>query len=83
MRSEALRWDGYDDAVIGYAMIKREGRYRHCLVYSLGLMLEVAKRQIHAEEGEDVSILAQEYVEHNILGAYIGPHTPIVVDQWV
>ena len=82
-RAEALKWDGYDDAIVGYAMVKRDGRYRHCIVYSLNLLHEITKAGMSAAEGDDLDSMAEEYVEFNILGAYIGPNTPIVVDRWL
>jgi hypothetical protein len=62
--SETIFWDNLDGAIIG---VSTDGR----VVYSMERMLEYFQS---TGMSEDESI---EYVDFNILGAYIGEHTPI------
>ena len=76
-----MKIEGYDDAIIGPAMVWTEdGNLRDVLVYDAEKIREkLMKRDgMTAEE-------AREYIEFNIEGAYMGPHTAIVVwpnDEW-
>ncbi len=76
-----LKIEGHDDAIIGPAMVWTEdGNLRDVLVYDAEKIREkLMKRDgMTAEE-------AREYIEFNIEGAYMGPHTAIVGwpnDEW-
>lgn len=63
---ESIFWDGCDDAVIG---ITPDGK----VVYSIEKLWEV----FIAQGMSDVE--AVEWVDYNILGAYVGEYTPIHV----
>lgn len=68
-----LKIDGYDDAIIGQALIWQDKSRREVLVYSGEKIREILMRDgMSAEE-------ADEYIEFNIEGAYVGPHTPVIV----
>ena len=76
-----IKIDGYDDAIIGPAMVWTEdGNLRDVLVYDgEGIRQILMKRDGMSFED------AREFIEFNIEGAYMGPHTAIVVwpnDQW-
>jgi hypothetical protein len=65
---EILKADGFDDAVIGIE--ERSGR----LVYDVNLMISI----LIVDEGmseED----AIEYLDYNVIGAYVGEQTPIYI----
>ena len=76
-----LKIDGHDDAIIGPAMVWTEdGNLRDVLVYDA----EVIRQTLMTRDGMS-SDEAREYIEFNIEGAYMGPHTAILVwpdDQW-
>ena len=76
-----IKIDGYDEAIIGPAMVWTEdGNLRDVLVYDgEGIRQILMKRDGMSFED------AREFIEFNIEGAYMGPHTAIVVwpnDQW-
>lgn len=86
----ALTFDGMDDAIVGYAVVYREGAWRGIFVYSRDRMEEVLmtgwKKNSQSDdpcEDEQSRFDAMEYVDYNIAGGYLGPHTPIVADQWL
>lgn len=64
--AEAILWDGCDDALIG---ITPNGE----AVYSIEKLWDVFIAQGMTEEE------AVEWVDYNILGAYVGDFTPIHV----
>ena len=75
-----LKIDGFDDAVIGPAMVWRDKGPRDVLVYDAEKIRETLMKRdgMSAEE-------AREYIEFNIEGAYVGEHTPVLVwpqDEW-
>lgn len=65
-----LKIDGFDDCVIGY--VHPCGR-EPMLVYDEELIL--ARLMEDGTSRED----AQEYIDFNITGAYMGPGTPLVL----
>lgn len=68
---ELLFMDGLDDAIIGVAE-----RDSHPIVaYSIMKILESL-----VERGMDMHE-AREYMDFNILGAYVGEYTPLIVDD--
>lgn len=69
---EAVLWDGCDDALIG---MTNNG----VAVYSIGKLQEIFLNQFKesAESDDEALNDAIEWVEYNILGAYVGEHTPI------
>jgi len=75
-----LKIDGFDDAVIGPAMVWRDKGLCDVLVYDAEKIRETLMKRdgMSAEE-------AREYIEFNIEGAYVGEHTPVLVwpqDEW-
>ena len=70
-----LRIDGYDEAIIGPAMIwDGFGKRVSVLVYSAEQIRAILMDREGMDEEE-----AREFIEFNIEGAYMGPHTPILV----
>lgn len=62
---EAIVWDGFDEAIIGY---DNRGR----LVYDIDLMVEALTRQDEMSEEE-----AMEFLDYNTLNTFVGDLTPI------
>lgn len=70
---EALFMDGLDDAIIGVTV--GQPGMEALVVYDEDLILaEVEKQGASREEAED-------YYGFNIQGAYVGPHTPIIIKR--
>jgi hypothetical protein len=65
---ELLKADGFDGAVIGIEL--RQNR----LVYDVNKMIEILIIRDNMSEDE-----ALEYIEFNVIGAYVGEQTPIYV----
>lgn len=74
-----IRYQGYDEAVIGPANIWRGHERVEVLVYDGEKIQEILMRDgCSAEE-------AREFIEFNIEGGYLGIETPVVVwpnDIW-
>lgn len=70
-----LKIDGFDDAVIGPALIwDGVGRRITVLVYNAEQIRAILMDRDGMDEEE-----AREFIEFNIEGAYMGPHTPVLV----
>lgn len=71
---------GYDDSVIGPAMIWQNNTQVAVLVYDAeSIRNKLVSEGMSREE-------AREYIEFNLEGAYTGPDTPILVwteDVWL
>ncbi len=74
-----IKYNGYDEAIIGPASIWRESTQVSVLVYDAEKIREVLMRDgMDAEE-------AREFIEFNIEGGYLGVTTPVLVwpqDFW-
>lgn len=68
---EALKADGFDDAIIGIA--SRCGQ-NDLIAYDVSKILMVLQERDGMTEDE-----AQEFFEFNIIGAYMGENTPIFI----
>ena len=68
-----LRFDGFDEAVIGVCMSHWHGE-DGVLVYAFDAMIEllVSRDGMTHEE-------ASEFIHFNTIGAYVGTSTPIVI----
>ena len=66
------KYEGYDEAIIGPAMIWRDLEQVNVLVYDAEKIREILMRDgCSAEE-------AREFIEFNIEGAYLGIDTPVL-----
>jgi len=75
---EALKVDGYDDAVLGLVEVfTPEGRNPR-LLYDYDKMVDICAAQMEGgdEDDDERRRMAEEYVEFNIMDAYMGPSTP-------
>jgi len=74
-----IKYDGYDEAIIGPASIWRDSTTVSVLVYDAEKIREILMRDgMYAEE-------AREFIEFNIEGGYLGIETPVLVwpnDIW-
>lgn len=74
-----IKYDLFSEAVIGPAMIWRDQGLVDVLIYDGERMREICMKDgMTADE-------AREFIEFNYEGAYLGPHTPIIVwpdDHW-
>lgn len=70
---EALTMDGFDDAIIGLA--RRCGQ-PDLVAYSYKMMIDVMMTRDKCTFEE-----AQEYIEFNCVGAWMGLMTPIIVED--
>ena len=70
--SDALLADGFEDALIGYGR-----QFVHDVaIYDYGRCIEILiSREGMTEED------ATEFFEFNVIGAWVGPNTPIFMDE--
>ena len=66
---DALLYDNFEEAIIGIA--RRCGQPA-LAVYDRERCIEILKRHMSEEEAVD-------FFEYNTMGAWVGPHTPIVL----
>ena len=72
---DAILWDGYDDAIIGYCT--RNG----IAIYDEGKMIDIAVKELngHLHPNQNARKVAIEFLEYNVWSAYVGDFTPIHV----
>ncbi len=75
-----IKYEGYDEAILGPAFIWRDRQQVQVLVYDGEKIREILMKRdgMDAEE-------AREFIEFNIEGGYLGIHTPVLVwpnDIW-
>jgi len=70
-----IKFDGYDDAIIGVTDSWSGGERVDRLVYAGEKLVEILVDQGMPEE--DV----HEFIEFNIAGAFVGEQTPVIVWQ--
>ena len=71
MNPEAILWDGFDDALIGIG--ERCGQPA-LAIYSFNKMVDILILRDGMTDYE-----AMEYIEVNVTGGWLGPHTPIAL----
>lgn len=70
-----IRWDGLDDAIMGY-IDDRWGTGESRLMYSIDKMMQIFMDR-DGMSAED----AREYIDFNIIGAYVGKSTPVYFER--
>jgi uncharacterized protein YpmB len=74
-----IKYEGYDEAIIGPAMIWRDRQQVQVLVYDAEKIREILMKDgISSDE-------AREFIEFNIEGGYLGIETPVLAwsqDFW-
>ena len=68
-----LKWDGFDSAVIG---VGERNNTDSMIVYDYSKMVNVLMTRDGMAHEE-----AEEYIDFNIVGAWIGDTTPIIVNK--
>ena len=68
-----LKWDGFDSAVIG---VGERNNTDSMIVYDYSKMVNVLMTRDGMTYEE-----AEEYIDFNIVGAWIGDTTPIIVNK--
>lgn len=77
-------WDGFDDALVGFGKVLRNGELREVAIYSWERMVDVLLKARGGDENDENAIAIAEYLQTNILNAYLGHNTPVVlIDSWV
>lgn len=74
-----IKYEGYDEAIIGPSMIWRGHEQVSVLVYDAEKIREILMRDGMSSDE------AREFIEFNIEGAYLGIDTPVLVwtqDDW-
>jgi hypothetical protein len=71
---EALLADGFDDAILG---IGRRCGQPSLVVYSTPKCIKILMEDMDCSEEEAI-----EFFEFNVVGAWVGEHTPIFVDTY-
>ena len=68
-----LKWDGFDNAIIG---VGERNNTDSMIVYDYNKMVKilVTRDDMSYEE-------AEEFIDYNIVGAWIGDTTPIIVTK--
>jgi hypothetical protein len=69
-----IKYDGYDEAIIGPAFIWRDQTQVQVLVYDA----EGIRNILMQRDGMDADE-AREFIEFNIEGGYLGETTPVLV----
>jgi len=69
----AITYTGFDDAIIGYAK-RWYGETHATAIYDIELMADVLVNRDGMTREE-----ADEYIEFNILGGYIGEDAPLII----
>ena len=65
--------DGFDEAIIGFCYdLVAEGEYR--VIYSFNKCVDILKHDMSEEE-------AIEYMDFNVVGAYMGKKTPLFMRE--
>jgi hypothetical protein len=75
-----IKYDGYDEAIIGPANIWRDNTTVSVLVYDAEKIRAILMKRDGMEMDE-----AREFIEFNIEGGYLGIETPVLVwteDLW-
>ena len=68
-----LKWDGFDSAIIG---VGERNNTDSMIVYDYDKMINVLVTRDSMTHEE-----AEEYLDFNVIGAWIGDTTPIIVNK--
>jgi hypothetical protein len=74
-----IKYEGYDEAIIGPAMVWRDLSQVNVLVYDAEKIREILMRDGMSSDE------AREHIEFNIESGYLGADTPVLVwpqDEW-
>ena len=71
--------EDHDSALIGTAKIIREDEWVEVAMYSYDELIKSFTEQFRGDDSEDPEQDALEWVDYNVVGAYMGKYTPYVV----
>ena len=74
MNNDLMKLEGLDEAIIGACLTWNKDELAERVVYDGNKIVELL-----TTDGEMSVEEAQEYIDFNIIGAYHGPETPIVM----
>jgi len=69
----------HDSALIGTAKIIREDEWVEVAMYSYDELIKSFTEQFRGDDSEDPEQDALEWVDYNVVGAYMGKYTPFIV----
>ena len=69
----------HDSALIGTAKIIREDEWVEVAMYSYDELIKSFTQQFRGDDSEDPEQDALEWVDFNVVGAYMGKYTPYIV----
>jgi len=69
----------HDSALIGTAKIIREDEWVEVAMYSYDELIKSFTEQFRGDDSEDHEQDALEWVDYNVVGAYMGKYTPYIV----
>jgi hypothetical protein len=69
----------HDSALIGTAKIIREDEWVEVAMYSYDELIKSFTEQFRGDDSEDPEQDALEWVDYNVVGAYMGKYTPYIV----
>ena len=81
MPSDVIVFDGFDSALVGWGRVLRDGEMRDVAIYSYERMAESLLEDWIGTENENDDIAVDEHLQHNVLGGYLGPNTPVILIQ--
>lgn len=76
---DALLIPNHDTALVGTAKIFREDELVEVAMYSYDELIKSFTEHFQGDDSEDPEQDALEWVDFNIVGAYVGKHTPFIV----
>lgn len=71
LTDDMILWDGFDDCILGVGL---RCCSEDCVVYDGSKMIQVLMNRDGMTYEE-----AYEYMDYNIIGAYVGKTTPVIV----
>jgi hypothetical protein len=74
---ELLTADGFDDALIGIVDGWFGNSQRTVACYDFGKCVDILMERDHMDQDEAV-----EFMDFNVVGAYVGESTPVFLHDW-
>jgi hypothetical protein len=73
-----------DEALIGVARVLRSGDWRFVAMYSYDSLVQHFTKEFSKDTNSEneAEEMAMEWVDYNIVGAYFGPNTPMIINGY-
>ena len=80
----AITYDGCDSAIVGIAKLFREDTLVDVVIYSYERLVNHFKEEYLSDTEnpiteDEAEMDAMEWVDYNVVGAYVGKYTPYIV----